>query len=50
MVMIAITSLFTKLPWPGVSEETFWSLIQAITCLPHRLQISIPFLLLLSVK
>ena len=28
--------LFTKLPWPGDSEGTFWSSSQAATCLPHR--------------
>ena len=26
--------LFTKLPWPGDSEGTFWSLSQAATCPP----------------
>ena len=27
--------LFTKLPWPGDSEGTFWSSSQAATCPPH---------------
>ena len=26
--------LFTKLPWPGDSERTFWSSSQATTCPP----------------
>ena len=26
--------LFTKLPWPGDSEGTFWSSSQAATCPP----------------
>ena len=26
--------LFTKLPWPGDSEATFWSSSQAATCPP----------------
>ena len=26
---------FLKLPWPGDSEETFWSSSQAATCVPQ---------------
>ena len=32
--------LFTNLPWPGDSEETFRSLSQAATCLPHMVEAS----------
>ena len=32
--VIVITFLFTKLPWPGDSEGTFWSSSQAATCPP----------------
>ena len=32
--------LFTKLPWPGDSEGTFWSSSQAATCLPHTAEAS----------
>ena len=32
--------LFTKLDWPGDSEETFRSSSQVATCLPHTVAIS----------
>ena len=34
LIVIVITFLFTKLPWPGDSEGTFWSSSQAATCPP----------------
>ena len=32
--LIVLTFLFTKLPWPGKSKETFRSSSQAATCPP----------------
>ena len=34
VIVIVITILFTKLPWPGDSEVTFRSSSQAATCPP----------------
>ena len=34
VIVIVITFLFTKLPWPGDSEGTFRSSSQAATCPP----------------
>ena len=39
-IVIAITSLFTKLPWPGDSEGTFRSSSQTATCLPPAVEAS----------
>ena len=39
--------LFTELPWPEDSERAFRSSIQAVTCLPFKVETSnCPFLLL----
>ena len=35
--VIVVAYLFTKLPWPGDSEVSFWSSSQASTCLPHAI-------------
>ena len=32
VIIVVITSSFTKLPWPGDSDEMFWFLSQASTC------------------